>query len=90
MEQGGKDPQDEAPQTPAPTDGRVAALIDAVVDQSLRWGILTTIIGLAPGLVLWSVLHYKEIDYLLQNDLTIEHRKQLLLSSLASLAFLRS
>jgi hypothetical protein len=49
MEQGGKDPQDEAPQTPAAAEHPVAQLIDAVVDHSLRWGILTAIIGLGPG-----------------------------------------
>lgn len=74
-----------SPPAPAPPSAtRLQRLADRTVEALRSWGIVLVLIGVAPGLAAWPLLHEEELAYVIDNDLAPELRKQVVLWMAAS------
>jgi len=80
-----------APNTPpAPSsDGtlpdRLARWVEILRSHAVSWGIVTVLIGLAPGLAIWPLLNYEHIDFVTTGALDQDLRLAMLEAMAASL-----
>lgn len=65
------------------TDG-----INRLVEHFTRWGVLLVAVGLAPGVALWPLAHYEELDFIINGKLDIDLRLSIVKWMIVSLAII--
>lgn len=63
----------------------LARFVDFVSGHALSWGIVTVLVGMAPGLALWPLLHYDQIGFIVTGQLDRDLRVDMLLFMAVSL-----
>src|SRR5690606_19731950 len=59
--------------------------VDFVSGHALSWSIVTVLVGMAPGLALWPLLHYDQIGFIVTGQLDRDLRVDMLLFMAVSL-----
>jgi uncharacterized membrane protein len=77
-------PASPPPASPA-NDNRLQQLFDEVVASLRSWGILLILVGIAPGLAAWPLLNADELAFVVENNLAIDFRKQIIVWMVLSL-----
>lgn len=73
------------PTTPPRTTTRFHQWVDDAVETMLSWGWLTILIGLAPGMTMWT-LAQSDREFVIENDLAVRKRMDMLEWMVASMA----